>query len=137
MTNSLAFCANTGVSQIELPRTEPNDDPQASFQAAVQCHFGPDTGSRYWLNRARTLEFNPLTDVKTFENLLDDPVNEPTVANVHGGHQPSYLLASQIPTTAASRTSSCATKAASATEGRQPTPSPWNPRSSTSPKDMP
>jgi hypothetical protein len=80
MTTSLAFCAHTGVSLIDLSRTEPIDDPQASLQAAVPCHFGPDTGSRYWLNRARTLEFNPLTDVKTFENLLDDPVNEPTVA---------------------------------------------------------
>jgi hypothetical protein len=99
MTTSLAFCANTGVSLIDLPPTEPSDDPQASPQAAVQCHFGPDTGSRYWLNRAKTLEFNPLTDVKTCENLLDDPVNEPTVANVHVGHQPRYLLALQIPTT--------------------------------------
>jgi hypothetical protein len=111
MTSSLAFCAHTGVSLIDLPRTEPNDDPQASLQAAVQWHFGPDTRPRYWLNRAKTLEYNPLTDVKTFENLLDDPVNEPTVANAHGGHQPSYLLAPQIPTTAASRASLCTTTA--------------------------
>jgi hypothetical protein len=40
MTTSLAFCANTGVSLIYLPRTEPNDDPQASLLAAVQWHFG-------------------------------------------------------------------------------------------------
>ncbi len=42
----------------------------------------PDTESRYWLNRARTLEFNPLTDVKTYKSPLDDPVNEPTVTTV-------------------------------------------------------
>jgi hypothetical protein len=68
MTTSLAFCANTGDSLIDLPQTEPNDDAQASLQAAVQWHFGPDTRPRYWLNRAKTLEYNPLTDVKTFEN---------------------------------------------------------------------
>jgi hypothetical protein len=42
----------------------------------------PDTESRYWLNRARTLEFNPLTDVKTYESPLGDPVNEPRVTSV-------------------------------------------------------
>jgi hypothetical protein len=88
MTTSLAFCANTGVSLIDLPWTEPNDDPQESLQAAVQWHFGPNTRSRYLLNRAKTLEFNPLTDVKTFENLLDDPVNEPTVTNSLAFHRP-------------------------------------------------
>jgi hypothetical protein len=88
MTTSLAFCANTGVSLIDLPRTEPIDDPQASSKAALQWHSGPDTRSRYWLDRAKTLECNPLTDVKTFENLLDDPVNKPTVTNARGGHHP-------------------------------------------------
>ena len=62
MTTSLAFRANIGVSVIDLPRTEPIDDPRASLQAAVHWHFGPDTGSRYWLNRAKTLEFNSLTE---------------------------------------------------------------------------
>jgi hypothetical protein len=62
MTKSLAFCANTRVSRIDLPRTEPIDDPQASLQAAVHRRFGPDTGSRYWLNRAKTLEFNSLAE---------------------------------------------------------------------------
>jgi hypothetical protein len=122
MTTSLAFCANTGVSPRDLPPTEPSDDPQASPQAAVQCHFRPDTGSRYWLNRAKTLEFNPLTDVKTFENLLDDPVNEPTVANVHVGHQTQLPSRAPDPDDAASRTSSCATTASSATEGRPADP---------------
>jgi hypothetical protein len=59
MTTSLAFCANS-VSLIDLPRTKPIDDPQASRQATVQWHFGPDT-------------------------LLNDPVNEPTLTNGRGG----------------------------------------------------
>ncbi len=62
MTTSVAFCANTRVSLIDLPRTEPIDDPQASLQLAVHWHFGPDTGSRYWLNLAKTLEFNSLAE---------------------------------------------------------------------------
>src|SRR5271165_6496171 len=82
MTTSLALRANTGFSPIDLARTEPVDDPQPSLQAAVQWHFGPNTGSQYRLDRAKTLEFNPLTDVKTVEDLLDDPVSEPTVTNV-------------------------------------------------------
>jgi phenylacetate-coenzyme A ligase PaaK-like adenylate-forming protein len=56
-------------SLIDLPRIEPIDDPQAYLQAVLQWHFGPDTGSRYWLKRADALDFNPLTDVKTFEDL--------------------------------------------------------------------
>ena len=51
-------------------------------------------------------------------SLLVDPVNQPTVTHVYRGHQSIYLLAQQIPTSAASRTSSCATAASSATEGR-------------------
>src|SRR5258705_12560144 len=56
-------------SLIDLPRIEPIDDPQAYLQAVLQWHFGPNTGSRYWLERAEMLDFNPLTDVKTFEDL--------------------------------------------------------------------
>ncbi len=57
----------------------------------------PDTRSRYWLDRAKTLEFKPRTAVKTFEHLLDDRVNEAAVTNMYSGHQPSYVLAPQIP----------------------------------------
>lgn len=68
----------TADSLIDLPRTEPIDDPQAYLQAAVRWHFSPDTGSTYWLKRAKTLDFHPLSDVKTFEDLALFPntVNE-------------------------------------------------------------
>jgi phenylacetate-coenzyme A ligase PaaK-like adenylate-forming protein len=56
-------------SLIDLPRTEPVADPQAYLREAMQWHFGHQTGSPYWLNRAKTLDFDPLTDVKTFEDL--------------------------------------------------------------------
>jgi hypothetical protein len=67
-----------------MARTEPLDpldDPHAPLPAAVQWLFGPDTGSRYRLYRAKAIKFNPLTDVKTFEDLLDDPVSEPMMAH--------------------------------------------------------
>ena len=33
-------------------------------QAAMQWHFGQETGSPYWLEKAKTLEFDPRTDVR-------------------------------------------------------------------------
>jgi hypothetical protein len=51
-------------------------------------------------------------------SLLDESVNEPTVTDVYSSRQPTCLLAPQIPTTAASRTSSCAKTASSAAEGQ-------------------
>lgn len=56
MTTALAFCANTRISLIDLPGTELIDIPQASLQAAFHRHFGRDTGSLYWFNRAKALE---------------------------------------------------------------------------------
>jgi phenylacetate-coenzyme A ligase PaaK-like adenylate-forming protein len=56
-------------SLIDLPRTALIDDYQAYLQQAVRWHFSPQTGSPYWLERAKTLDFDPLTDVKTFEDL--------------------------------------------------------------------
>lgn len=63
MTTSLAVRADTRVSLIELPRTEAVDDPQ---------------GSRYWPNRAKTLQFNsepmdPLQQAPTGATTVDAP----------------------------------------------------------------
>ncbi|MFB6618658.1 AMP-binding protein [Streptomyces sp. NPDC056367] len=35
----------------------------------MQWHFSPETGSPFWLKRAQTLDFDPLTDVRDFEDL--------------------------------------------------------------------
>jgi hypothetical protein len=51
-----------------LPRCR-LQDPQAYLLAVLQWHFGPDTGSTYWLKRAKALDFDPLTDVNTFADL--------------------------------------------------------------------
>lgn len=75
---------------------------------------GPDTGSRYWLNRAKTIKFLPLTDFNALKDLLDDAVNEPGVTNVRSSHQPNSSLEQQIPAKTGSRVSSCGIKASSA-----------------------
>ena len=53
---------------LELPFGQ-LPDPDEFIQAAMAWHFGPDTGSPFWIERARTLEFDPLTDVKTHADL--------------------------------------------------------------------
>jgi phenylacetate-coenzyme A ligase PaaK-like adenylate-forming protein len=44
-------------------------DSDAFVQAAMQWHFGPETGSRFWLRRAASLAFDPRTDVKSLADL--------------------------------------------------------------------
>jgi hypothetical protein len=44
---------HTDAPLIDLPRAKPIEDPQAYLRAMVQWHFGPDTGSTYWLKRAK------------------------------------------------------------------------------------
>ena len=61
--------ADIDFSLLDVPRSAPIDDPEAYLRAAVAWHFGEDTGSPFWLRTARTLNFNPLTDVKTFADL--------------------------------------------------------------------
>lgn len=42
----------------------------------VQWHFNPETGSPYWLEKAKTFDFDPLTDVNCFEDLNKFPLFE-------------------------------------------------------------
>lgn len=44
-------------------------DPDEFVRAAMEWHFNPETASAYWLRRARTLPFNPRTDVKGLADL--------------------------------------------------------------------
>ena len=65
-------------SLLEVPRPLPVDEPEAYLRAAIAWHFGEDTGSAFWLRAAKTLDFNPLTDIKSFTDLRLFPnlVNE-------------------------------------------------------------
>jgi phenylacetate-coenzyme A ligase PaaK-like adenylate-forming protein len=44
-------------------------DPDEFIRAAMDWHFSPATGSPYWLKRAESLEFDPRSDVNSFEDL--------------------------------------------------------------------
>jgi phenylacetate-coenzyme A ligase PaaK-like adenylate-forming protein len=44
-------------------------DPDEFIRAAMEWHFSPATGSRYWLERAESLPFDPRTDVTSFDDL--------------------------------------------------------------------
>jgi phenylacetate-coenzyme A ligase PaaK-like adenylate-forming protein len=70
--------ANIDFSLLDVPRSVPIEDPEAYLAAAMRWHFGEDTGSAFWLRTAQTLDFDPLTDIKTFADLRLFPnlVNE-------------------------------------------------------------
>ncbi|MFB6560503.1 phenazine antibiotic biosynthesis protein [Streptomyces sp. NPDC056400] len=44
-------------------------EPDELIRAAMEWHFHPDTGSPFWLERVRTLPFDPRSDVRTHEDL--------------------------------------------------------------------
>jgi acyl-CoA synthetase (AMP-forming)/AMP-acid ligase II len=55
-------------SVLDLP-FDARPDPDEFIQAAMDWHFSPETGSRFWLDRARSLEFDPRADVRSFDDL--------------------------------------------------------------------
>jgi hypothetical protein len=57
-----------GTSILDLPY-DASPDPDEFIRAAMQWHFSAETGSPFWLRRARTLEFDPRADVRTFADL--------------------------------------------------------------------
>jgi phenylacetate-coenzyme A ligase PaaK-like adenylate-forming protein len=65
-------------SLLNVPRKDAIANPDAYLRAAIAWHFGEDTGSPFWLRTAKSLPFNPLTDIATFAdlslfpNLVDD-----------------------------------------------------------------
>jgi phenylacetate-coenzyme A ligase PaaK-like adenylate-forming protein len=65
--------ADVDFSLLDVPRSVPVDDPEAFLRAAIAWHFGEATGSAFWLRTAKTLDFDPLTDIKTFTDLRKFP----------------------------------------------------------------
>jgi phenylacetate-coenzyme A ligase PaaK-like adenylate-forming protein len=53
-------------------------DPDEAVRAAMEWHFNAETGSAYWLQRAKTLAFDPRADVKSVGDLALFPniINE-------------------------------------------------------------
>jgi acyl-CoA synthetase (AMP-forming)/AMP-acid ligase II len=56
-------------SLLDVPCEKGVEDPVAYLRAAMAWHFGEDTGSSFWLQAAKTLNFDPLTDISTFDDL--------------------------------------------------------------------
>ncbi|NEA46347.1 phenazine antibiotic biosynthesis protein [Streptomyces sp. SID10815] len=54
--------------QLLDPSLDPSD-PDAYLRTAIRWHFGPETGSPFWLRRVGRLDFDPLTDVRTYDDL--------------------------------------------------------------------
>jgi phenylacetate-coenzyme A ligase PaaK-like adenylate-forming protein len=61
--------ADIDFSLLDVPREMPVADSKAYLRAAMAWHFGKDTGSAFWLRIAKTLDFDPLTAINTFEDL--------------------------------------------------------------------
>ncbi len=52
------------------------DKLDAHTRDMVKWHFSPETGSPFWLEKAKTYDFNPLEDVSCFEDLKKFPLFE-------------------------------------------------------------
>ena len=76
--------ANIDFSLLDVPRSVPIEDHEEYLRAAMSWHFGGDTGSPFWLRTAKTLDFDPLADVNTLNDLRLFPnlVNELRTAPV-------------------------------------------------------
>lgn len=66
---------------LDLP-FDVTPDPDEFIKAAMDWHFSPETGSTFWLERAKTLDFDPRADVKTHADLSLFPNVAPELRNV-------------------------------------------------------
>jgi phenylacetate-coenzyme A ligase PaaK-like adenylate-forming protein len=64
--------ADPDFSLLDVPR-DSMPDPLGYLRAIISWHFGADTGSPFWLRAARTLDFDPVTEVNTFADLRRFP----------------------------------------------------------------
>ncbi|MEO1082642.1 MAG: hypothetical protein AAFY88_00210 [Acidobacteriota bacterium] len=71
---------STALKEMEETQTELGAELQSAVDAArerldahvreiVHWHFSPETGCPFWLDRAKGFDFDPLTDVKTYDDL--------------------------------------------------------------------
>ncbi|MFE7311642.1 phenazine biosynthesis protein [Streptomyces sp. NPDC057555] len=69
---------NTQIPAPLVPANDPGFRADDLVQAAMDWHFSPDTGSRFWLEKARTWSFAPRKDITTLAGLalLPDVTDE-------------------------------------------------------------
>jgi hypothetical protein len=63
---------------MTTPRRPYVADLNEHVRNIVRWHFSEETGSPFWLKMAKSLPFNPLTDIQTFDDLARFPVVVPT-----------------------------------------------------------
>ena len=54
---------------LDVPREVPPEDADAYLRTAMAWHFGAETGSPFWLRAAKDLDFDPLIDVRSHDDL--------------------------------------------------------------------
>jgi phenylacetate-coenzyme A ligase PaaK-like adenylate-forming protein len=59
----------TNVSATADQIRQAREKLDAHVRETVAWHFSPETGTPFWLERAKTFKFNPLKDVKGFDDL--------------------------------------------------------------------
>ncbi|EFC86358.1 hypothetical protein [Parafrankia sp. EUN1f] len=59
------FPAILDLTSTQLAAAEPDE----YIRALMRWHFGEETGSPFWLRRARALDFDPISDVRTYADL--------------------------------------------------------------------
>ncbi|MBX7433431.1 phenazine antibiotic biosynthesis protein [Mycobacterium sp. Y57] len=57
---------------LDVPRTHP-PAAQAYLEAVLAWHFSEDTGSPFWLRAAPRLGFDPITDIRSYDDLRRFP----------------------------------------------------------------
>jgi phenylacetate-coenzyme A ligase PaaK-like adenylate-forming protein len=74
----MASVTEIDLTLLDVPRDHPPEDADAYLRTAIAWHFGEDTGSPYWLRMANDLDFDPLTEIRSygdlrrFPNLVDE-----------------------------------------------------------------
>jgi phenylacetate-coenzyme A ligase PaaK-like adenylate-forming protein len=90
----MTYLTKQQLKAILDPSLTPHD-PQEYLHAAMAWHFGSETGSPFWLRRANTLNFDPLTDITSYEdlslfpNVVDELRNVPVEDLIPLGYGPN------------------------------------------------
>ena len=54
---------------MSMTPTQAREQLDRHTREIVQWHFHPDTGTPFWLERAKSFKFNPLKDVQGYADL--------------------------------------------------------------------
>ena len=63
----------TGATLDETDQERPKAQLDAHVREIVRWHFSPDTGTPFWLEKAKTFTFNPLKDVNGWDDMKKFP----------------------------------------------------------------